>query len=629
MKFVTLAAPVSQFDAVARTCVVNQQFHPESAMQVMHEVKNLRPFSLSNPYTAPLRRAEALAQRLHIQAEFREFQGKSFSVQGVEEHLTGLEERMEAMEHRREELENKAADDRGIVEQLRNLSGISADLGLLRSLNYLRFRFGHMPRETYDSFREAMNEREDLFFLPTRVESDVVYGAYFTTAQNHHAVDTLLNSLHFIRVNIDHRADGTVEEAIDTLTRDAQAAQAEHHKLLQQLSDLAREEQEPFLEMWSYLRYHNDTYDLRRYAAHSKDTFYLVGWVPQDELPAFLDRCARFDDLSYVVDEPVEVGGAVPPTKLKNGLLGRVFQPFLQMYGLPNYHEIDPSFFMALTYCLFAGIMFGDVGQGACLFLAGMALWRFKKMWLGRIIACCGVSSVIFGFVYGSVFGFEDILPGFKALEGSNVVVLLVASLGLGAAMIFLVMVLNIINGIRQHNPEKCLFGPNGLCGMVFYFGLVGAALSMVLGGPNLFVPAYVLPVLILPLVLMLLREPLGKLVAREPDWKPESLGGLLVTGFFELFETLLSYLTNTLSFMRVGAYAITHVGLMMVVQMLAGENLNPVVLIIGNLFVIGFEGMLVGIQVLRLEFYELFGRFYEDSGREYHPRLIDYSANK
>ena len=101
----------------------------------------------------------------------------------------------------------------------------------------------------------------------------------------------------------------------------------------------------------------------------------------------------------------------------------------------------------------------------------------------------------------------------------------------------------------------------------------------------------------------------------------------MLVSGFFELFETLLSFLTNTLSFLRVGAYAITHVCLMLVIHTMAGNNLNPVVLILGNLFVMGFEGLLVGIQVLRLEFYELFGRFYQDSGREYTPRIIDYTA--
>ncbi|MFR4200773.1 MAG: hypothetical protein ACLT09_06740 [Flavonifractor plautii] len=104
-------------------------------------------------------------------------------------------------------------------------------------------------------------------------------------------------------------------------------------------------------------------------------------------------------------------------------------------------------------------------------------------------------------------------------------------------------------------------------------------------------------------------------------------MGEVLGTGFFELFETLLSYLTNTLSFMRVGAYAITHVGLMLVVHMLAGlaggvgGPAGILILVLGNAFVMGFEGLLVGIQVLRLEFYELFGRFYDDGGIPFVPK--------
>ena len=125
------------------------------------------------------------------------------------------------------------------------------------------------------------------------------------------------------------------------------------------------------------------------------------------------------------------------------------------------------------------------------------------------------------------------------------------------------------------------------------------------------------------------MKEPLSKLLSGDPDWRYFEIGEVFGTGFFELFETLLSYLTNTLSFMRVGAYAITHVGLMMVIQMLAGSGLNPVVIVLGNLFVMGFEGLLVGIQVLRLEFYELFGRFYDDGGIPYSPSIIDYSTRE
>jgi V/A-type H+-transporting ATPase subunit I len=192
--------------------------------------------------------------------------------------------------------------------------------------------------------------------------------------------------------------------------------------------------------------------------------------------------------------------------------------------------------------------------------------------------------------------------------------------------MLTAAMVVNIINGVRQRNYEKILFGPNGAAGAAFYIGLIAMAALTLTGRANLATPAYIVPVLVVPLVLILLKEPLSKLLAHDPTWKDIHPGELLGLGFFELFETLLSYLTNTLSFLRVGAYAIIHVGLMLVVRMLAGSGNIPV-LVLGNLFVMGFEGFLVGIQVLRLEFYELFSRFYDDGGIPYQPHIVRYSV--
>lgn len=95
------------------------------------------------------------------------------------------------------------------------------------------------------------------------------------------------------------------------------------------------------------------------------------------------------------------------------------------------------------------------------------------------------------------------------------------------------------------------------------------------------------------------------------------------VQSFFETFETLLSFLSNTLSYVRIGAYAVSHVAMMQVVMMLAqgsGSSPNPVMLVFGNAFVMVMEGLMVGIQVLRLEYYEMFSRFYKGNGREFKP---------
>ena len=625
MKFVTVTGPLPEFEAVVRQCVVNQPFHPESVLQVMHRNNHLRSLNLPNQVQPVLRQAEEVLGRLGLEPEYRPF-AEGADLEEGQKYLDDLAQQLDQMDQWEEALKQETADDRSSVSQLEKLAGLSVQLDTLRSMDHLSFRFGHLPEDSYRTFSEVLDKREDCFFFPTHTENNQVYGCYFALKAREEKVDALFDSMHFVPVPLDDRLGGTAQEAIAALRHEMEDDEQALAQLKAQRQELAQQQQDHLLSLRSWLCRENQVMEMRRFGARSKETFYLMGWVPEDDLGEFMAHLDAYGKLDYVVDRAEETE-LVPPTKLKNSLLGRIFEPFLRMYGLPNYHEYDPSSFMAITYCIFFGIMFGDVGQGIGLALIGLFLATKKKMWLGKIIVCCGISSTIFGFVYGSVFGFEKILPGFKILEGSNVVYLLVASLAMGVVMLAFVMVLNVLNGIRQHDFDKIFFGPNGLAGMVFYLGLIIAALVTLVGGYNLFRVWYVLPVLVLPLILILFREPLSALAEGKEDWKPESLGGLLVSGFFELFETLLSFLTNTLSFLRVGAYAITHVCLMLVIHTMAGANLNPIVLVLGNLFVMGFEGLLVGIQVLRLEFYELFGRFYQDSGREYRPRIIDYTA--
>ena len=642
MKLLTLAGPLERFDQVVSACVIDQQFHPEPALRLMGEVKGVMPMDNSNPYAPLLRRAEEVAREAGVELAYAPFPDR-LPRKELTAYFDQVEEQVMTLTRRREELEHTPAEPAAAVEQLEYLRGIGADLDELWGLEFSRFRYGYLPRETYDSFQDALDQEDDLLFVPTTLGPRRVYGVYFTTKQAKSRVDMLFSSLHFTRINLEVQPHGTVEQAIAELNAGVERMKGEAAQAEGELRALREQERGRLLSDYAYLRYHSECRDLRRYACRSRDSFYLVGWVPEDAVADIQERMAQFSELSCVIDVASDVDRFTPPTKLKNPFLGRVFQPFLEMYGLPSYHEKDPSLLMAVTYCLFFGIMFGDLGQGLCLALLGLVLTKVKGMWLGSIITCCGLSGALFGCVYGSVFGFEDILPGFKIMEEtrlsglgvvSNVLLLLVLSIALGIFMLLLVMAVNILNGVRQRNFEKIFFGPNGAAGMVFYAGVLIAALAGVAFGVNLLTPAYVLPVLVLPLALMLFREPLSHLAAGDPEWRSFSLGEVLGTGVFELFETLLSYLTNTLSFMRIGAYAITHVGLMLVVHMLAqlaggvGGPVGIVILVAGNAFVMGFEGLLVGIQVLRLEFYELFGRFYDDGGVPFTPKKIDYTSH-
>jgi V/A-type H+-transporting ATPase subunit I len=143
--------------------------------------------------------------------------------------------------------------------------------------------------------------------------------------------------------------------------------------------------------------------------------------------------------------------------------------------------------------------------------------------------------------------------------------------------------------------------------------------------------PVFVILIIILPLLIMFFRDPLSSLIKRKP-YKFGSMGEFIATNFFELFEFLLGYASNTLSFVRIGGFGLSH-AIMMSVVMLLAERVNAgasvAVIIFGNLLVMGLEGFVVAIQVLRLEFYEIFSRFYKGDGKPFKPVRIEPAVKK
>ena len=208
----------------------------------------------------------------------------------------------------------------------------------------------------------------------------------------------------------------------------------------------------------------------------------------------------------------------------------------------------------------------------------------------------------------------------------NNVMTILITTVAFGVFLNLLAMILNIINGVKNKNVEKIFFDTNGMAGFIFYSIVIVCVILFFLGYK---LPAtWILVICLgLPLLAIFLREPLTNIVNKKPQLIEGSKGMFFVESFFELFEILLSFITNSLSFVRVGAFALSHAGLMSVVLMLAkAETAHPniIILIIGNLFVMGLEALSVAIQVLRLQFYEMFSRYYDGSGKPFKSYLTD-----
>ena len=208
-------------------------------------------------------------------------------------------------------------------------------------------------------------------------------------------------------------------------------------------------------------------------------------------------------------------------------------------------------------------------------------------------------------------------------MESSTINAIVYAAVIIGVSLVVAAMFLNMYSSIKQRDIARALFDPNGLMGILFYSSLVFGLVSTIFFGNNVFSTGYIVALIVIPLILMFLREPLDGLMHRKKNWQPESWGEYFMQSFFEMFETMLSYVSNTMSFLRVGAFVLVHTGMMMVVSILAGEPSSASyipVMIVGNIVVLALEGLLVGIQVLRLEFYEMFSRFYTGSGRAFKP---------
>ena len=279
---------------------------------------------------------------------------------------------------------------------------------------------------------------------------------------------------------------------------------------------------------------------------------------------------------------------------------------------------MDPTWFVALTAFLMFGFMFGDVGQGLVIAIIGFILAK-RKSSLGPVLTAGGVSAIIFGFLYGSIFGKEDIIKGLVPSPMDNIQNMLIFGIASGAILIIIAMLFNIKNGLKNKDFAKALFDKNGFAGLIFYSIILISIVGLLLNGQMILGFSISLILIIASLLCILLKDKLEQLISKKHNPEKSSI----VEKIFELIEMLLSMASNTISFVRLAAFAINHVGLCMAVYILSnmvGGAGSLIVALIGNLIVIVLEGLIVAIQVLRLEYYELFSRFYAGDGKEYVP---------
>lgn len=634
MKFLSITGPKEDIDRVVDTYLSRYEIHLENALSELKTVKDLRPYIETNPYKDVLERASELLESYHDlitdQTDRKMKLEEAVEViNSLDTQLKELTERKNALVRQRDEL--KASRDRVVP-----FAGLNYNVKEILKVRFIKFRFGRISREYYEKFSSYVYETIDTVMFKCEEEGDYVWVVYFVPESLADKIDAIYASMHFERCFLPDEYEGTPVEAGHVLDDRIGSLQKEIDEADRKIVEAMSSRKEEFAAALRRIRTFSTNFDVRKMAAvtkHATHNFYILcGWMTEKDAETFQKEIERDSDTFCIIEDDHNNIMSTPPTKMKNPGLFRPFEMYVEMYGLPSYNELDPTILIGITYSILFGFMFGDAGQGLCLLIGGFLLYRFKKIRLAGIISCCGVFSTIFGLLFGSVFGFEDIMDAVwlrpqEAMTNLPFIgrlnTVFVAAVAIGMGIILLCMILNVINSLRSHDVEKAYFDTNGVAGLVFYFALASVIVLYMTG--NL-LPATVILVImfLIPLLVIFFKEPLAAIVEKKAERMETGLGMFITQGIFELFEVLLSYFSNTLSFVRVGAFAVSHAAMMQVVLMLAGAeaggNTNWAVVVGGNLFVCGMEGLIVGIQVLRLEYYELFSRFYRGSGRAFEP---------
>jgi len=347
------------------------------------------------------------------------------------------------------------------------------------------------------------------------------------------------------------------------------------------------------------------------------------GWIPADHQESMKKTVETATNGAAFLkfDDPSPDDN--PPSRLHNPSLLRSFEMITRLRGIPQYREFDPTPIITFLFPIMYGMMFGDVGQGIVLLIMGIVFSRMNRGFLkipaggvkklGGILAICGISAVVFGALYGEVFLYEAFHPMFVSpLE--SLTTMIIVSLLFGVAQLSMGLILNIANLLRRKAKIEAAFGGVRL---VYYVAGVALAVKYVSNMSfTVFTDNLLLTMLAIGCLVLLFLSPAieGML---EHEFK---LVQRIMMGASEFIETFLSFLTNSISYVRLAAFAIAHSALGLSAIILASTIGDIPSYIAMNMLALTIEALGVLIQCMRLTYYEFFTKFYSDSGVAYRP---------
>ncbi len=558
------------------------------------------------------------------------------AVEGMEDEVKQATDQRIAEKKRLEQLEST-------LHQLQPVADIDLDISSMRNSRYLFSMLGQIPAANVERLQTSLARVPNVFLtLRSDISKPVVWLA--GTQANADVLERAARSAYLSPLSLPEEYHGTPAKIIAALQTTIESTNRKIADLELTLAQIGKTRIEQLRALlWDVHASRVMAEAIVRFG-QLRYTYVVTGWVQSDDMESLTQRLKTASKEILIETLPTTRSGfnSNVPVAMQNSKFLKPFQMLVNTYSRPRYGELDPTWFIVFMFPFLFGAMFGDIGQGLVLTLLGylMASKKVKSLsglsGLGGVVALCGASATLFGFLYGSIFGFEEDVHIFgMKLEPlwispiHHIMDVLMVAVGAGVVLLILAYLIGIFNYTVSKERGHLLFGHNGIAGFVLYLSLLGfggASFGVLPVSPTVF-----LALAILAGVGVLFSEVFIHLVEGHRPLIDGGIGTYLIQAGVELFEVIISMLSNTLSYVRVGAFAVAHGGLSQAIFILAklaggGEDGGFgywITLILGNLFIIGFEGLIVGIQTMRLSYYEFFSKFFTGGGMRFEPLTL------
>jgi V/A-type H+-transporting ATPase subunit I len=530
---------------------------------------------------------------------------------------------------------------------LEALSRLNVKAGWLGESRFLYLIAGQTTPEELDRLALALEKEGIEHIIKESNHGEKISLLLLTPKSYKQDIDRIIEAFNFDRFVIDQeRSTGSlkdVQKRLDEISK-------EKKHLEKGMEEDKRKYEEKLLALREVVQIEKDIAETSTMTAKTKRVYMLEGWVSDKKLGELRTRIEEASDGHAMIKVVKPKKGEVIPTKFDNPKIFQPFEVLVETFGMPAYKELDPTPILALTFPLFYGLMFGDLGHGLILALLGLMVIKIAKSVkgvrsLGIIILICGLFSMFFGLMYGELFGMgaevqketlngfhltplltyqegDEILPQINPMEhpiGFLQMAVLIGVIHIGSGM-----VLALINLVREKKYLPAVAGP--LPKIWLYYGLVYLFytnwIDFTKWGANIPLVILLIPV---PLLLIVLSE----VIKHLPHLDMRHLPTLLGEGAFEAFDTILNFLSNSISYSRIFALALVHGGLFIALFEVAklfmavpfiGGIMWFLVILAGTAGILALESLIVFLHSLRLHYYEWFTKFYAADGAKFVP---------